>query len=82
MDKLKKTLTRLQEAGLKVHANKSKFCAHEMEYLRYILTRNRIKPQSNEIEAILALNPPTKCQRVKTIPLNGTILQGHVDEKK
>jgi hypothetical protein len=34
LDKMKKVLTRLLlEAGLKVNAKKSKFCAHEMGYL-------------------------------------------------
>jgi len=32
------------------NAAKSKFCAHGAGYLEYILTRNRIKPQSHEIE--------------------------------
>ena len=51
----RKVLTRLREAGFKVNADKSKFCAHETEYLGYILTRDGIKPQSNKVEAILAL---------------------------
>ena len=42
LDKLKTVLTRLQEAGLKINANKSKFCAHETEYLGYILTRDEL----------------------------------------
>ena len=46
LDKLKKVLTRLREAGLKVNAEKSKFCAHETEYLGYILTRDGIQPQT------------------------------------
>ena len=40
-------LTRLQDASLKINADKSKFCAHETEYLGYVLTRDGIKPQSN-----------------------------------
>jgi ABC-type nitrate/sulfonate/bicarbonate transport system substrate-binding protein len=59
LDKLKKVLTRLREAGLKIDADKSKFCAHETGYLRYILTRDGIKPQSNKLEAILTIDPPT-----------------------
>ena len=45
LDKLKLVLTRLREAGLKINANKSNFCAFETEYLGYILTREGIKPQ-------------------------------------
>ena len=32
-----------------------KFCALETEYLGYILTRDGIKPQSNKVQAMLAL---------------------------
>jgi hypothetical protein len=65
LDKLRKVLTRLLEAGLKINANKSKFCAHETEYLGYILTRDGIKPQSNKIEAILAIQPPTNIKELR-----------------
>ncbi len=43
--KMETVLTRLSNAGLKVNAAKSSFCAHEIEYLGYILTREGIKPQ-------------------------------------
>ena len=59
LEKLRLVLTRLQDAGLKVNAKKSNFCAHETEYLGYILTRDGIKPQTNKVQAILALKPPT-----------------------
>jgi hypothetical protein len=48
----------LHDAGLKVNATKSVFCAQEKEYLGYILTRGGIKPQSKKVQAILALNWP------------------------
>jgi hypothetical protein len=57
-------LTRLRDAGLKVNVAKSSFCAHEVEYLGYILTRERIKPQSKKVQAILALNPPNKVKEL------------------
>jgi hypothetical protein len=44
LNKLKEVFNKLQEAGLKVNADKSKFCAIETEYLEYILTRDGIKP--------------------------------------
>jgi hypothetical protein len=34
------------------------FCTLEIEYLGYILTRDGIKPQSNKVQAILAIQPP------------------------
>ena len=39
LDKLEEVLKRLRDAGLKVNADKSTFCALEIEYLGYILTR-------------------------------------------
>ncbi len=45
LQKMETVLTRLHDAGLKVDAAKSSFCAHEIEYLGYILTRGGIKPQ-------------------------------------
>ncbi len=35
------------------------FCALDIEYLGYILTRDGIKPQSNKVQAILTIQPPT-----------------------
>jgi hypothetical protein len=55
-------LTRLHDAGLKVNAAKSLFCAHEIEYLGYILTREGIKPQPKKVQAILALSPPNNTE--------------------
>jgi hypothetical protein len=49
-------LTRLCDPGLKVDAAKSLLCAHEIDYLGYILTREGIKPQPKKVQAILVLN--------------------------
>ncbi len=58
LQNMETVLTRLHDAGLKVNTAKSLFCAHEIEYLGFILTRDGIKPQSKKMQAILALNPP------------------------
>ncbi len=58
-------LTRLRDAGLKVNVAKSSFCAHEIEYLGYILTREEIKPQPKKVQAILALNPPNNIKELR-----------------
>ncbi len=58
-------LTRLRDAGLKVNAAKSSFCAHEREYLGYILTREGIKPQPKKVQAILELNPPNNVKELR-----------------
>ena len=66
LEKLREVLKRLQEAGLKVNARKSYFCAEETEYLGYVLTKDGIKPQRKKIEAILALKPPTKVKELRS----------------
>ena len=58
-------LTRLQDAGLKINADKSNFCTLETEYLGYILTRDGIKPQPNKVQAMLALAPPRNVKELR-----------------
>ncbi len=58
-------LTRLRDAGLKVNAAKSSFCAHEIEYLSYILTREGIKPQPKKVQTILTLNLPNMVKELR-----------------
>ncbi len=63
LEKLEEVLRQL--CGLKVNAAKSTFCALEIEYLGYILTRDGIKPQSNKVQAILAIKPPTGVKQLR-----------------
>ena len=49
LEKLEEILRRLPDAGLKVNADKLTFCTLELEYLGYVLTKDRIKPQSNKV---------------------------------
>ncbi len=49
LDKLEVVLWQLCDTGLKVHAAKLTFCALEIEYLGFVLTRDGIKPQSNKV---------------------------------
>jgi hypothetical protein len=58
LEKLEEVLRRLCDAGLKVNAENSTFCALEIEYLGYILTREGIKFQSNKVQAIFAIQLP------------------------
>jgi hypothetical protein len=58
LEKLSMVLTRLQDAGLKINADKSNICTLKMEYLGYILTRDGIKLQPNKVQAMLALALP------------------------
>ncbi len=65
LQKLETVLTRLRDNGLKVNAAKSLFCAHKIEYLSYILTREGIKPQPKKVHAILALNLPNNVEELR-----------------
>jgi hypothetical protein len=65
LQKMETVITRLHDVRLKVNAAKSSFCAHDIEYLGYILTRKRIEPQSKKVQAILALNPPNNVKELK-----------------
>jgi hypothetical protein len=65
LQKIETVLTKLRDAGLKVNAAKSLFCAHEIEYLGYILTREGIKPQQKKVQAILVLNPPNNFKELR-----------------
>jgi hypothetical protein len=62
---LEEVLRCLCNAGLKVNAEKLTFCALEIEYLGYILTRDAIKPQSNKVQAILAIQLPTNVKELR-----------------
>jgi hypothetical protein len=64
-EKLEEVLRQICNAGLKVNAAKLTFCALEIEYLGYILTRDGIKPQSNKVQAILAIKLPTGVKQLR-----------------
>ena len=58
LTKVEQVLQRLHKAGLKVNANKSKFCRKEVEYLGYLVTREGIKPQAKKVQAIHNMATP------------------------
>jgi hypothetical protein len=65
LQKMETVLTGLRDAGLKVNVAKSLFCAHKIEYLGCILTREGIKPQPKKVQAILALSPPNNVKELR-----------------
>jgi biotin operon repressor len=65
LEKLEEVLKQLREVGLQVNAEKSTFRALEIEYLGYILTRDGIKPPSNKVQAILAIQPPKGVKQLR-----------------
>jgi hypothetical protein len=58
VEKLKRVLYCLRQAGLKINGNKSSFAKTELEYLGYWITRDGIKPLPDKVKAILAINTP------------------------
>jgi hypothetical protein len=64
LEKLEEVLRQLCDA-LKVNAAKLTFSTLEIEYLGYILTRDGIKSQSNKVQAILAIKPPTGVRQLR-----------------
>ena len=65
LEKLTEVLSRLQDAGLKINADKSKFCALETEYLGYVISRDGIRPQANKVQVMLAINPPKNVKELR-----------------
>ncbi len=65
LQRMETVLTRLRDVGLKVNAAKSLFCAHEIEYLGYIIIREGIKLQPKKVQAILALNLPNNVKELR-----------------
>ncbi len=65
LQKMETVLIRLRDARLKVNATKSSFCAHEIEYLDYILSREGIKPQPKKVQVILVLNLPNNVKELR-----------------
>jgi hypothetical protein len=78
LGKLEQVFIRMRDAGLKINAAKSFFCAQETEYLGYILTRGRYKTTTQEGAGNPCAQSTQKCQRTTTFPWYGTMLQGYV----
>jgi hypothetical protein len=62
---MERVLTKLHDAGLKVNAAKSSFCAPEIGYLGHILTREGIKPHPKKVQAIFVLNLPNNVKELR-----------------
>ena len=66
LDKLELVFQRLQEAGLKVNANKSFFAKSELEYLGYWVTREGIMPLPSKVKAIQAISEPKNKKELRS----------------
>jgi hypothetical protein len=63
LEKLSMVLTRLQDAGLKINADKSKFCALETEYLGFI------HKEEHQRYIMQTYQKPVESYRLHLIPL-------------
>ncbi len=61
LQKMETVPTRLCDSRLKVIVAKSFFCAHEIEYFGYILTRDGIKPPTKESAGDTCPKPAQQC---------------------
>ena len=67
LDKLEELSQRLYVAGLKVNASKCVFCADQIEYLGFHITRDGIKPLDEKVQAIINLDRPKTLRDVRRI---------------
>ena len=58
LQKLDTVLRKLRRAGLKINANKSFFCQHELEYLGYWIARDHMTTLPKKEEAICKIARP------------------------
>jgi hypothetical protein len=56
----------LHHNNLQVNAKKSSFCTLETKYLGFTLTREGIKPQQQNVNAILQVAPPLNVKQVRS----------------
>ena len=65
LEHLELIFTHLQEAGLKVNATKSLFCAIELEYLGYTINRKGTWLMTKKVEAIQKLGSPKNRRQLR-----------------
>jgi hypothetical protein len=63
---LAEVLQRLTDHNLQVNGKKSSLCAHEAEFLGFVLTREGVKPQTKKVQAVLSLAPPVNVKQVRS----------------
>ncbi len=65
LEKLEKGSLVTSRCKTQSQCSKITFCALEIEYLGYLLTRDGIKPRSNKVQAILAVKPHTGVKQLR-----------------
>ena len=62
---VQEVLTRLEDKGMQVNADKSSWAKPEVEYLGFLITREGIKPQRKKIQGILDMSEPKTTKQVR-----------------
>jgi hypothetical protein len=78
LEKLEQVLEQLQEAGLKINAEKNFFARTNLEYLGYDISREGIRPSQEESRSYTTNQSTNHSQTSKTIYWYGKLLQRHV----
>jgi hypothetical protein len=64
LEKMEVVFKLLSDKGLPVNAEKSTFCAEEIEYLGYWISKSGIQPIPKKVEAIKNMVRPTTCREL------------------
>lgn len=64
-DTLRKVLTTLRVAGLKINRSKSSFFSHEIRYLGHVFTKEGVRPSRDKIRAIIEAPAPVNVKQVQ-----------------
>lgn len=66
MKHLQIIFNRLRKHGLKLKLKKCTFLQPETSYLGYHVTRDGIQPETDKVEAIRKVNPPTSKKQIRS----------------
>ena len=72
------TLTRLEEGGLQVNAEKSNWAAKELEFLGFWVTTEGYRPTAKRVEAILNIGQPTNPKQVRGFVGMVNFIKNHI----
>ena len=63
---MENVLSRLQEKGLKLQMGKVQFMLNEVEYNGFAISKDRVKPTVQKVEAIHGAEPPTNVGELRS----------------
>ena len=63
--KLEEVFMRIEQAGLRINAEKSFFAKPEVDYLGFHINRKGIQPMPKKVDAIKAIQPPTTRKQLR-----------------